>query len=45
LALRYLKARFPHTAAWQISPTGPQDYVTREGIRVAPATELLATLV
>ncbi len=43
-ALRYLKGRFPATPAWQISPTGPQDYVTREGIRVAPALALLGTL-
>jgi predicted AAA+ superfamily ATPase len=44
-ALRYLKARFPTTPAWQICPGGKEDYTTREGIRVAPATELLATLV
>ena len=44
-ALRYLKARFPHTDAWQISANGRRDYVSREGIRVAPAIELLATLV
>ncbi|MDE0404432.1 MAG: ATP-binding protein [Nitrospira sp.] len=43
-ALRYLKQRFPNTAAWQISAQGKKDYVTREGIRVAPALTLLATL-
>jgi uncharacterized protein len=43
--LRYLKGRFPGTDAWQISATGKQDYVSREGIRVAPALELLKTLV
>lgn len=31
--------------AWQISATGTKDYVSREGIRVAPACEFLATLV
>jgi len=43
--LRYLKARFPAAQAWQISAAGGRDYVSREGIRVAPALELLATLV
>jgi predicted AAA+ superfamily ATPase len=44
-ALRYLKARFPAADAWQISAAGQQEYVSREGIRVAPALELLKTLV
>lgn len=44
-ALRYLKTRFPHTDAWQISANGRRDYVSREGIRVAPAIGLLSTLV
>jgi predicted AAA+ superfamily ATPase len=43
--LRYLKARFPAADAWQVAATGSEDYVTREGIRAAPAVELLATLV
>ena len=43
--LRYLKARFPNTDAWQVSATGRRDYVSREGIRVAPATALLSTLI
>lgn len=43
--LRYLKARFPDTQAWQISSTGIKDYVTPEGIRIAPAIELLRLLV
>jgi predicted AAA+ superfamily ATPase len=43
--LRYLKARFPDTDAWQISSTGTKDYLTPEGIRVAPAIELLRRLV
>jgi len=43
--LRYLKARFPEVDAWQISATGTKDYVSREGIRVAPAVQLLGTLV
>ena len=44
-ALRYLKARFPATDAWQVAASGEEDFVTREGIRVAPALELLKTLV
>ena len=43
--LKYLKARFPAVEAWQISATGTKDYVSREGVRVAPALELLSTLV
>jgi predicted AAA+ superfamily ATPase len=39
--LRYLRARFPDCEAWQISATGAKDYVTPEGIRVAPAWRLL----
>jgi predicted AAA+ superfamily ATPase len=44
-SLRYLKARFPKAQAWQVSATGRKDFVTTEGIRVAPALELLRTLV
>ena len=42
--LRYLKAQFPKAEAWQISATGTKDYVSPEGIRVAPALALLDTL-
>lgn len=42
--LRYLKARFPAAEAWQLSAAGKKDYQTRDGIRVAPAVELLKTL-
>jgi hypothetical protein len=42
--LRYLHERFPRVDAWQISLAGTKDYVTRDGIRVAPALELLSTL-
>ena len=42
--LRYLKARLPEAAAWQISAIGGKDYVTPEGIRVAPALTLLSSL-
>jgi hypothetical protein len=31
--------------AWQVSAVGRKDLVTPEGIRVAPALELLSTLV
>lgn len=43
--LRYLTARFPEVAAWQISAKGTKDYQTPEGIRVANAVTLLKTLV
>jgi predicted AAA+ superfamily ATPase len=43
--LRYLKARFPACDAWQLSATGRKDYVSPDGIRVAPAAALLTTLV
>jgi predicted AAA+ superfamily ATPase len=43
--VRYLKARFPSCEAWQISAEGRKDYVTPEGIRVAPALSLLGRLV
>ena len=36
-ALRYLKERFADTPAWQVSANGTREYVTRQGIRVAPA--------
>lgn len=44
-SLRYLRAKFPGVEAWQISATGRKDYQTAEGIRVAPAVELLKSLV
>ncbi len=44
-SLRYLKARFPQADAWQIAATGSKDYRSPDGIRVAPAVQLLQTLV
>lgn len=44
-SLRYFKTKFPKCPAWQISATGTKDYVTPEGLRVAPALSLLSTLV
>ena len=44
-SLRYLKAKFPAADAWQVSATGAKDYLTPEGVRVAPALTLLRTLV
>ena len=44
-SLRYLKARFPEADAWQISAVGSKDYRSPDGIRVAPAVQLLQTLV
>jgi len=43
--LRYFKLKFPHCDAWQVSLDGAKDYVTADGIRVAPALQLLRTLV
>lgn len=44
-ALKYFKNKFKAVAAWQIALHGKQDYVSGEGIRVAPALILLKTLV
>ena len=44
-SLRYLRVRFPKVDTWQLTATGKKDYNTPEGIRVAPAIELLSTLV
>jgi predicted AAA+ superfamily ATPase len=43
--LRYLKQRFADADAWQVSAAGAKDYVSRDGVRVAPALSLLRTLV
>ncbi len=43
--LRYLRNKFPQAEAWQISAIGRKNYQTPDGIRVAPALTLLATLV
>lgn len=43
--LRSLCRRFPDCPAWQVHATGKKDYQTPEGIRVAPACELLQTIV
>jgi hypothetical protein len=42
--LRYLKLRFPHCEAWQLSAVGTRDFLTPEAIRVCPALELLRRL-
>jgi len=44
-SLRYLKTKFPECPAWQIHAQGVKDYQSPEGIRVAPALELLKSLV
>jgi uncharacterized protein len=44
-SLHYLRARFPEANAWQVSATGQKDYLTPDGIRIAPALELLRTLI
>ena len=43
--LKYLLARFPKVIAWQISAHGVRDFVSAEGVRVAPAARLLRELV
>lgn len=43
--LRYLRQRFPGVTAWQISAEGSRDYLTPDGIRIAPAAALLRDLV
>ena len=44
-ALHYLHARFPKCDAWQIHYKGVKDYLSPEGIRVAPARLFLKELV
>ena len=44
IGMRYLKQRFPDVDAWQIGARTGRDYVTREGVRVAPALRLLEAL-
>jgi len=43
--LRYLKLRYPTADAWQIHASGEKDFVSPEGVRVAPALEFLRSLV
>ena len=43
--LRYLTLRFPGCPAWQLSCVGTKDYLSPEGIRVAPAVAFLEELV
>jgi predicted AAA+ superfamily ATPase len=42
--LHYLKQKFPNAQAWQLSHQGNKDYVSGEGITVAPAWKLLKKL-
>lgn len=44
-SLRYLRDRLPKVDAWQVHFSGSQDYLSEDGIRVAPAHVLLGTLV
>jgi len=43
-SLKYLKNKFPEVESWQLSLEGKKSFVTADGIRVAPALELLGTL-
>lgn len=43
--LKYLKARFPDCEAWQITATGQKDFLSGQGIRVAPASKFLGRLI
>lgn len=42
--MRYLKQRFPQVDAWQVTARTTRDYLTREGVRVAPVLRLLEAL-
>jgi uncharacterized protein len=44
LGMRYLKLRYPETDAWQVTARTSRDYITREGVRVAPVLRLLERL-
>jgi hypothetical protein len=43
--LHLLRERYPHCPAWQVHLEGSKNYLSPDGIRVAPAIELLRTLV
>jgi len=43
--LRYFKQRFPDCEVWQISMMGHKDYLSPEGIRVAPASIFLSNFI
>jgi predicted AAA+ superfamily ATPase len=43
--LRYLKLKYPASEAWQVHAQGNKDYVSEDGVRVAPALTLLRDLV
>jgi predicted AAA+ superfamily ATPase len=42
--IRYLHTKYPEVPAWQISANGRKDYMSPDGVRVAPALALLTTL-
>ena len=44
-SLFYFKNKFPKVSCWQLHLKGRKDYVSKTGIRVAPAIELLKTLI
>lgn len=44
-SLKYLSQRFPDARAWQLCLDDSKDFETPEGLRVAPAAELLRELV
>jgi predicted AAA+ superfamily ATPase len=44
-SLRYLHRKYPQAEAWQISAIGKKDYLSKDGVRVAPALTLLSELV
>ncbi len=44
IGMRYLKQRFPKVDAWQVTARTTRDYLTREGVRVAPVLRLLEAL-
>ena len=42
--MRYLKQRLPQVDAWQVAARTTRDYLTRDGVRVAPVLRLLDAL-
>ena len=43
--LHLLTSKVPAADAWQVSATGTKDYVTANGVRVAPALRLVEGMV
>lgn len=44
-SLQYFKSKWPKCETWQVSAAGKKEYISKEGIHVAPATKFLKKLI